>query len=79
MNAKPMLNIDAIVFILCTGSLLLALAFGAGYVVGGNHAETEYNVKLAAKREPVPNKCLCGLDERTIRNITYRACKGVKA
>ena len=75
MNAKPMLNVDAIVFILCTGFVLLAVAFGAGYMWGVDHADSQH--KLKRIREPVPCNCVNGLDERDIRNAVYRSCKKV--
>ena len=64
-----------------TGGFIIAVSFSlfCGYMIGLDHAKTEQELKARLTRPVLPNKCLCGLDERAIRNITWKHCKGVKS
>ena len=59
--------------------IAVCTALFAGYMIGLDHAKTEQELKARFTRPVLPCKCLCGLTEQTIRNITYKHCRKVKS
>ena len=67
-QAESQMNIEVVV------GVILAVCFSAfvGYMIGLDHAETEYALKARINQKALPNKCLCGLTENKLRSIVLR-------